>query len=237
LVELGVNDCEIARRLEIGRSTVRDIRTGRYQRRRPVATCPRCWRGMEPMAFTDELYAYLLGLYLGDGCIQLQPSGRTYSLRVSLDAKYPGIVGEARAALATSLPLNRASQHSAGPAKTVSVLCVYGSHLPCVFPQHGLGKKHERPIVLEAWQREVVERAPWPLIRGLIQSDGCRFDNRTGKYTYPSYEFCQVSHDIRGIFTDACDRVGTRYRDYGRRVRIHRRESVALLEQHVGAKS
>ena len=27
-------------------------------------------------------------------------------------------------------------------------------HWPCLFPQHGPGRKHERPIVLEDWQRD-----------------------------------------------------------------------------------
>lgn len=75
------------------------------------------------------------------------------------------------------------------------------------------------------------------LTRGLIQSDGCRFLNRTGKYVYPSYEFTQVSDDIRGIFTAACRAVGVEHRDGRRRVRIYRRASVALLETHVGGKS
>jgi len=34
-------------------------------------------------------YAYLLGLYLGDGWIATMPQG-TFSLRISLDVRYPG---------------------------------------------------------------------------------------------------------------------------------------------------
>jgi hypothetical protein len=30
-----------------------------------------------------------------------------------------------------------------------------------VLPQHGPGRKHERPIVLTAWQRELVAAHPW----------------------------------------------------------------------------
>jgi hypothetical protein len=33
--------------------------------------------------------------------------------------------------------------------------------LPCLFPRHGLGKKHERPIVLGPWQAAIVDTAPW----------------------------------------------------------------------------
>jgi hypothetical protein len=45
--------------------------------------------------------------------------------------------------------------------------------------------KHERPIVLEPWQRELVAATPWALLRGLIRSDGCVFINRTGKVRVP----------------------------------------------------
>ena len=35
-------------------------------------------------------YAYLLGLYLGDGCLSETRRG-VYRLRITLDKKYPGI--------------------------------------------------------------------------------------------------------------------------------------------------
>ena len=50
----------------------------------------------------------------------------------------------------------------------------YWRHWPCLFPQHGPGVKHHRPIVLEPWQREIVDAYPWRFLRGLIQSDGYR---------------------------------------------------------------
>jgi hypothetical protein len=235
LAALGINDCEIARRLSVPRTTVRDIHKPRYIRRTVDVACPRCWLPAAPLRFTASEYAYLLGLYLGDGCIQRL--GRTYSFRLSMDAKYPEILAEAREVMGRCSPTGRVSEHLAGPDKTVAVLCVYGNHLPCLFPQHGPGKKHNRTIALETWQESIVEAHPWRLIRGLIQSDGCRFVNRTGKYAYPSYDFAQVSDDIRAIFMDACMRVGLNARQYSLRVRIYRRESVALLDEHVGPKA
>ncbi|WP_238997793.1 hypothetical protein [Nocardioides limicola] len=47
-------------------------------------------------------------------------------------------------------------------------------HWPCLFPQHGLGRKHERLIVLHEWQRKVVLGYPDRFLRGLFHSDGCR---------------------------------------------------------------
>ena len=89
LIAAGVNDCEVARRPGIARTTVRDWRRPTYA---PAAasrieTCQRCWRAMSPVVFGAADYAMLLGLYLGDGCISGQ--GRTCSLRITLDSGHP----------------------------------------------------------------------------------------------------------------------------------------------------
>jgi Homeodomain-like domain len=72
LIEIGINDCEISRRLGISRNTIRDWRVcvasgsgGRIEfwSGRRQATCFRCIGGW----VDEEAYAYLLGVYLGDG--------------------------------------------------------------------------------------------------------------------------------------------------------------------------
>jgi hypothetical protein len=159
-------------------------------------------------------YAYLLGLYLGDGCLSLGRRG-VFHMRVALDQRYPGIIRECRRAIEDVLPGNRVSvQPRRGERR--SDVSVYSKHLPCLFPQHGAGKKHERPIVLKEWQSTIVAEQPGSLLRGLIHSDGCRFENhiRHGDrlYTYPRYGFSNRSADIRRIFTHACDLIGVEWR-------------------------
>jgi hypothetical protein len=179
LVADGVNDCEIARRLELPRATVRDWRRPRYVPRgdRERDVCPRCWRSTRRIVFSDADYAELLGLYLGDGHITALQ--RTERLRLSLDAKYPNINDETEALLRRCFPQNRVGRVLLGGGSTV-VLHVYSSHLSCLFPQHGPGKKHERAILLEPWQVELVAAAPWSFVRGCIRSDGCAFVNGRG---------------------------------------------------------
>ena len=120
---------------------------------------------------------------------------------------------------------------------TTTIISLYCTHLACLFPQHGAGRKHKRRISLEEWQSSIVEREPWPFMRGLIRSDGCVFVNRTGPYEYVSYDFTNHSADILRLFADACDLVGVEYRAYSKRVRIYRRASVALMLEHVGIKA
>jgi hypothetical protein len=50
-------------------------------------------------------YSYLLGMYLGDGCISR--TGRTLKLPIFLDAGYPGIVDECRGAMGAVMPTSR----------------------------------------------------------------------------------------------------------------------------------
>jgi Homeodomain-like domain/LAGLIDADG-like domain len=231
LVEEGINDCEIARRTGVPRTAVRDIRhtapTGR-------PACPRCWRLMKPIAPTPESYAELLGLYLGDGCISSM--GRTHRLRIALDSGYPRIVAETSALLGEVFP-----QHAIGTTVAdggaTTVVWVYASHLPCLFPQHGPGKKHHRSMLLEPWQEECLRAAPWRFLRGCFRSDGCAFVNRTGRYAYLSYDFTNYSVEILDAYARVCDLVGVMYRRYPRSIRIYRRPSVALFEAHVGLKT
>jgi len=253
LVDQGLNDCEISRRLGIPRGTVRDWRRPTYVPREPAIprkTCPRCWLSAKPMKFTPEDYSELLGLYLGDGSIS--EGARAQRLRLYLDARYPAMNGDIRNLLQRCFPHNRVADTKpsrsswSGRSDSWLVLSVYSTHLECLFPQHGPGKKHERSISLEAWQAKIVEAAPWPLIRGLIRTDGCHFINRTDihrpkPYEYLSYDFSNLSKDIVDLLVEACDKVGvfTRVTGGGVRrwsVRINRRDSVALMLEHVGLK-
>lgn len=118
----------------------------------------------------------------------------------------------------------------------------YSNHWPCLFPQHGPGRKHERQIKLTAWQEAIVHEHPRPLLRGLIHSDGSRPLNTIRKggreYAYPRYFFVNQSVDILGICGEALDRVGAEWR-YNRRnsISVAKRDSVALLDTFIGPKS
>jgi hypothetical protein len=234
LMREGLNDCEIGRRLGLPRTTVRDWRHPRYEPIAFVDVCRRCWRPMTDVRFSAEDYAELLGLYLGDG--HISELARTQRLRVSLDARYPKIVADTAELLGRCFPCNSVGRVRADDGATV-VVWVYHRHLGCLFPQHGAGKKHERRIVLEPWQYELISAAPWAFLRGCIRSDGCVFVNVTGRYEYVSYDFCNVSADILAAFVETCELVGLRPRRTAQRVRLNRRTDVAQLLEHVGIKA
>jgi hypothetical protein len=235
LIATGLNDCEVARRLGLPRSTVRDWRRPTYVPKGDAGICPRCWRASRRrIVFTDEDYAELLGLYLGDG--HIVRTGRSDRFRLFLDTRYSQIISDAQSLLRRCFPEGGVGV-SRSTKGTTTIVSLYCTHLACLFPQHGAGRKHDRRIELEEWQSAIIERQPWLFLRGLIRSDGCVFVNRTGPYEYVSYDFTNHSADILKLFADACELVGVEYRAYRKRVRIYRRASVALMLEHVGIKA
>ncbi|MCL6733773.1 helix-turn-helix domain-containing protein [Streptomyces neyagawaensis] len=193
----------------------------------------------------DPAYSYLLGLYLGDGCLSAHPRGGHY-LRIACADAWPGLVRLCREAIAQVRPgVGVYAQQKQGCVMVTS----YYPHWPALFPQHGPGKKHERRIVLEPWQQAIVEAHPWEFVRGLIHSDGCRVTNWTTRlvggerkrYEYPRYFFTNKSDDIRRLYTDTLDRLGLEWTHCTRHgapynISVARKASVALMDAHVGAK-
>jgi hypothetical protein len=99
LVDDGLNDSQVARRMGIPRTTIGMWRRGDVPRQRREL-CDVC-AGRSPAVPAAE-YCYLLGLYLGDGCISRNP--RTYRMRIVLDAKYQRIIASCAAALEAICP-------------------------------------------------------------------------------------------------------------------------------------
>jgi hypothetical protein len=240
-MEVGRSDSEIGRLLGVPRSTIAGWRRGRgsaYHLR--VAAATPQWRPTAP-----EAYCYLLGMYLGDGCLQVDPRGSAF-MAISLDSTYPGIVAETQSAMSLVWPGIPASRIMRKEGR-VTVLKGYHPVLPFAFPQHGPGRKHLRPIVLAEWQLDLTEQYPRELLRGLIHSDGCRAINRfqtklpngrVTQYEYPRYFFSNLSADIRGIFCDHCDLLGIRWTQSNpRNISVSYRKSVALLDEFVGPKT
>jgi hypothetical protein len=191
-----------------------------------------------------ESYSYLLGLYLGDGCILW--TGRTWQLRIVLDGAYPGIIDESAAAVRATVGHGRAHVHPRPRDGGVEIQSGW-KRWDELFPQRGPGRKHLRPIVLEPWQQHIVDAHPGAFVRGLIHSDGCRCVNRfrtklpsgrVAEYAYPRYFFSNLSADIRALFCEACERLGLRWTQSNHRnISIAHRASVTRLDELVGPKA
>jgi hypothetical protein len=239
----GLNKCEIARVSGIPRGTVRTWLAGEipdFERKLTYlphlywSSCPVC--AGEPDTLPRAAYVYLLGLYLGDGCLAQHP--RTYKLRIFCADAYPGLMRLCEEAISEVLPTTRVGRVQ---KEGCSEITSYSKHWICLFPQHGPGMKHTRKIELADWQQALVDVDPRPLVRGLIHSDGCRVLNRaygTHYPPYPRYEFTNESAGIRRIFERACDAIGVEWRyNKPNTISVAKRASVAILDSFIGPKS
>ncbi|MFE4305770.1 helix-turn-helix domain-containing protein [Streptomyces sp. NPDC056517] len=244
LLRRGLSNRTVAEQLNVPRGTVgwwlsedRRRRGVRYQH---PTDCPRC----TGRTFDAPAYAYLLGLYLGDG--HITSKAKQHHLSIFCTASWPGLIDAAEDAMRRVMPMPSVRRRSRqGCAEVKS----FTKHWTCMFPQHGPGKKHEREIALESWQQEIVKAHPWEFIRGLIHSDGCRTMNWTTRmvngerkrYEYPRYWFTNVSDDIRQLYTDTLDMLGIEWTHCTRHgkpynISVARKASVALMDAHVGPK-
>lgn len=181
-----------------------------------------------------EAYAYLFGLYLGDGCITLNANGRAYRLRISLDKKYPQIINRCIDAASTVLPDNKVSLVESVGHYDVSC---HNKHLPEIFPQHGAGPKHLRDIILADWQQAIVDEFPLEFFRGLYHSDGSRSQNIVKGKNYPRYFFSNFSPQIRQLSAETCDKLELRWTVTNKvSIAVSRREDVEYLDRVIGAK-
>lgn len=201
-----------------------------------------CFRCQEPPSLPPAAaYSHLLGLYLGDGCVSPGPRG-VYSLRIACCDAYPSLMDECEASVRAVRPgvVGRVRKQGCTDVKA------YWKHWPCVFPQHRPGRKHDRAIVLDDWQRGLVAQEPGAFLRGLFHSDGCRIVNWTvrtvagqpKRYEYPRYLFTNASADIRGLCSWALDLLDVPHtHPKERHISVARKEGVAVLDAVVGPKS
>ncbi|MFD0543513.1 helix-turn-helix domain-containing protein [Streptomyces mexicanus] len=247
LLRDGASNADVARQLNVPKGTIGywkhmdRARRGECPGRVERPPCPRCDGELNSLA-----YAYLLGLYLGDGHIIQNRAMRAPSLSIACAEVHPGLVEECVQAMRGVFPNNSVCKVRRKGCWEVKL---YSLHMWCLFPQHGPGKKHQRRIALEPWQQEIVDAHPWEFVRGLIHSDGCRITNWTTRlvggerkrYEYPRYFFTNVSDDIRQLFTGTLDKLGIEWTHCTRNgnpynISVAKKASVALMDAHVGPK-
>ena len=237
LSDLGILDRENAAICGVSVAAIRHWRYGNRRNRQDAPSCPRC----DGRPFDERAYAYLLGLYLGDGHLTVSRKG-VWALSISCCDDWPGLMAQARLAMSAVMPSSKVfavARTGCTDIKSTS------KHWVCLFPQHGPGMKHQRVIELEPWQERIVADFPGDFARGLFHSDGYRGINRVRRplkdghrwYEYPRYLFDNQSADIHRLCGQALDRLGVAWRfSKPTTISVARREAVARLDVFVGPK-
>jgi hypothetical protein len=232
----GANASSISRETGVPRTTVRDwLRDPEY---RAGSAFRNNARRLDVRALPRPAYAYMLGLYLGDGHV-LRARG-CFQLRITLDSRYPDIIRCAAGALRILLPANVVAVRPV-PGERCVIVSASSTLWPALLPQHGPGPKHLRRIELAPWQRTITGVEATALVRGLIHSDGCRYTatvRRRGRtYRYARYAFANRSDDIKRIFCAHLDHLGIGWtRPNEKDVAVARRADVARMDRFIGPK-
>ena len=223
---------------EVSQGTGVPVNTIRLWRNRQVPWCARAGVLHEGRPRDDtppdlaslprEAYAYLLGMYLGDGW--LSRNGSSWMLRIALDEAYQGIVAECERALREVSQDGPLFARREGPTAWSSAQ--RGIHGRSCSPSTVRGGSTTAGLNLPTGSRRSSRRPHSASCEASSTSDGWRGLNRVyakGKrYEYPRYQFSNRSDDIRKLFTDVCDRLDVEWRQWTRyHVSVARRKSVA----------
>jgi hypothetical protein len=242
LSDLGILDRENATICGVSVGAIRKWRYGSRRdgsppNRQDVPRCPRC----HGQPLDERAYAYLLGLYLGDGHLVLRRKG-VWQLSITCCDGWPGLMEQARLAMSAVMPSSKVFARAKTGCTDIQST---SKHWLCLFLQHGPGRKHQRKIELAPWQERIVAEHPGDFARGLFHSDGCRAINRVRRplkdgdrwYEYPRYFFVNHSADILQLCGEALDRLEVLWRfSKPTTISVARRKSVARLDQFVGPK-
>ena len=226
--------------------SIRALRHWRYGIRRDPLTarkgrspsCPLC----DGRPINERAYAYLLGLYLGDGHITGGRRG-SYALSITCCDGWPGLIDAARSAMAVPMPTSSVFRVQRAGCTKVKILS--HEHWPCLFPQHGPGRKHERRIELAPWQEQIIGSVSRPFCPGTVPfrrlpgdepgrrplAGGDRWSNTRGTSS-PTNQ--RTSSDYVGTLSISSGSAGECSRRNA--LSVARREAVARLDEFVGPK-
>ena len=250
LVEAGLNDCEISRRLGIPRRdhprlAPSDLRSAAQD---PAGDLPALLAGRQAdvvhLRGLRRVARPLSGRWLH---LETEPEPSDYE-SLSMRSTRRSSNGAIRALLRRCFPENPVGQstaptsawsdgrHARDPVGVLARTC------GCLFPQHGPGRKHERDDRLEAWQYEAPRGRALAVPARVHPVGRLRVHQpNTVAVRVPELRLHQPVQGHRRPVHDACDRVGVPTTSLpaprGRwDVRINRRASVALMLEHVGLK-
>ncbi|MCI0556092.1 MAG: helix-turn-helix domain-containing protein [Anaerolineae bacterium] len=155
---------KIASRLGVSPSTIMKALEDSPLRSKSEAAVSR----YEPLSLAGSLeeLAYLVGVYLGDGC--LIQSSRTELLDIACDAKYHGLIE--RFTNLVNQVFGKAPVLQKDPSSNCVHIRLYGTGISATLGMD-LGPKNRRDLHIPSWIKENEDFTRWCL-RGLFETDG-----------------------------------------------------------------
>jgi len=190
----------------------------------------------------EKSYSYVLGFYLGDGCLQhdKKKKTRSYTLFISNQANFHKMNQQISKSLEVLFQKKVVRIYKRKNSNCLNIKLT-AVNLNLLFP-HGEGKKHERKIVLEDWQLNLIEKFPKEFIKGMLESDGCRFQARKICSTYYVYKFDNKSCDLHEILQRIAKILNLHFTftsSKGNKIHttsFYKKEDVLFLDSFIGVK-
>ncbi len=141
--ERGTPIAGIARALGVSRAAVRDWVDDPAERLAKARAAAAHAAGEQCPKLANvprDSYSYVLGQYLGDGCISAAGTRGVFKLRIATCDDYPEIRTRCINSVVAVMPESKVGlQRAVGYNEVWS----HSKHWPCLFPQHGPGRKHD----------------------------------------------------------------------------------------------
>jgi hypothetical protein len=204
---------------------------------------------LDHAAWTTEqrqAYSYILGFYLGDGCLY-NTKGRSYTMMIANQADFYEMNLEIERSISILFPNKKVTFYKK-PTSNCYDIKVTAINLHELFP-HGRGAKHSRKISLMDWQKGIVREFPQKCIKGLIQSDGTRYVADIKRYPHRVvYQFSNCSIDIHHILHEltSIENIDFTFRQMKFKkssthadsfiTSFYKRSAVAILDSFIGPK-
>ena len=205
-----------------------------------TANCPRC----DGVPLDEPAYAYLLGLYLGDGCINAANRERAYTRCPSSAADaWPGLIRRRSAPCEAVRPCSKVFYVAAEAGMTEVQELLEALAVPVSAARAGHeAHQEDRAQPVAAGHRGPLSRRLRPGAVPLGRLPGhepgaAGAGRRRHWYEYPRYLFSNKSKDILGLCGAALDRLGVEWR-FARpdMISVAKKEAVARLDEFVGPK-
>lgn len=176
-----------------------------------------------PGTMSKDILAYVIGVAIGDGNLS-NPNGRAVRLRITCDAKYPGLIIEMSSAIQRVMPDNKVSLIRKKET-AVDISCYSNKWEDLLGWRADGGSKYRQNVSIPPWIMKN-KRYSVSCLRGLLQTDGTIYLDRGYRMVMFVTIIKRLADDVMHIISS----LDFHPRAYGISTRTRRRYNIRLSQ-------